>query len=257
MDTRKYPSNEYIVDTARFGVSSKHLTLTHASVTKGDYDGHPFRGNQWSDSSGSSRDGAGNDVEHIDGELMSSETLAALVDKSTKLLKKVKGPAGSRDDHRRVEMADALVAWKSIHTQIAKYLRGENENPTYKHNVDGLIDRFETAAVPLQYDTKLFRGLGWRKGGLEIKVGQILSDKSFQSTTNSDVIANYYTKEALMIINAPKGTRVLPAGDILQQLILDRNTKFLVTNIKDNTPARLAGNLISPADEITVQIVGD
>lgn len=199
---------------------------------------------------------SGSGIALIDGELMSSETLASLVDKSMKLLRRVKGSAGTRDDTRRIRMADALVAWKSIHTQIAKYLRGENENPAYKHNVDGLIDRFETASVPLLNDTKLFRGLGWREGGLEIKVGQILSDKSFQSTTNSDVIANFYTKEALMIINAPKGTRVLPAGDDLQQLILDRNTKFLVTNIKDNTVAREAGNLISPADEITVQIVG-
>lgn len=47
------------VNVARFAIRGSDLIApTREALLKGDYDGHPFRGNQWSDASGASRGGA-------------------------------------------------------------------------------------------------------------------------------------------------------------------------------------------------------
>lgn len=48
------------VNVARFAIRGSDLIApTREALLKGDYDGHPFRGNQWMDSAGVSRGGAG------------------------------------------------------------------------------------------------------------------------------------------------------------------------------------------------------
>lgn len=217
-----------------------------ARVVKGDFIGHPFRGNQWSESGGISDNEkvpSKATIKLLTGKKMTDKTLATLGNKSLRLVKK-QGPRIQED------MQDGMFAWRSSdQLEMARHMRGKKDGDGFvKRAVAGLTKRFDKASIPLPADSILYRGVDFPKG-TKLVIGQTFTDRSFQASTIDRSIAKGYAVDAMLVIHAPKGTRVLPGGWELRQLIIDRNTKLVVTGI---TSRRTGGPV-----EISAQIVGD
>lgn len=132
-----------------------------------------------------------------------------------------------------------------VYAKINQELRDGKVSPSNQKIVDAL-DR-SIAANPSKIDAVVYRGISQRAGQAplpEMKVGQIFSDKSFTSTSSDWTTAADFQRlnkieHRILQIRIPKGTPALAIGSDLKdgpterEVILPRNLKYVVTDIKE------------------------
>jgi len=212
-------------------------------LIKGDFVGHPFRGNQWVDASGSGR-GAGSAVaskpriKRIVGKPMSNATSRELL-------------ATSRSSWSNKDWAttSGYIIDPKVYVGVNSSLRGTDTSPESKANADAMVSAFTRNAVALPDDTVLYRGMRLLTK-LSLKVGETFTAKGFQSTsTERDIAEGFASRQqysepraeygrplparmgVLLKMNVAKGTRVLPLTEDEYELVLPPNTTFVVTHV--------------------------
>ena len=228
-----------------------------AGVAKGDFKGHPFRGNQWGDEQGNFEFKTGSKktkIKVVNGTKLSLKAVSTMAEQAEKPL--------SVGRINFESMHTAVDAWTGRgQTDINNLIRGVRIGAEYKADAELYVKffrkAFAKASVPLKADTVLFRGLDAVPKGFVFKVGQTFADKGFQSTTVDFKVAERYAGKKMIYIHAAKGTKVLAVGDSnvmnydsgntkrtnIGQLVLNEKTKFVVTLVEGN--------------DVHVQIVGD
>lgn len=208
-----------------------------ADLSKGDYVGHPFRGNQWTDSSGSGRGVASSATavaEHQYGGMFRAEisddyTWSVDEQGMVDFLSRQHGGKPFDEAHASAlidyqsemwyeDINNALRAGLADDVGVDEYLAGLKPTDATRIRSDiKLIDEsFETAS--LDEDTIVFRGLddqeGWYRNAV---VGDIISDAAYQSTTLNPIVATMFAEgiggqtmarsqqPVLMRIRVPKG----------------------------------------------------
>lgn len=131
------------------------------------------------------------------------------------------------------------------HDQINSYLRGTGgwtgqALADSKNYVKALDSAFENPHVykTMTEDKTVYRGIAdervWRSFS-RLKVGSVVGDKAFLSTSFKDSIAEKatdYDKSIMLAIRVPKGTRYLSGRNDEREAILNRGLKLKITGIQ-------------------------
>ena len=233
----------------------KRWATLASDVTKGDFMGHPFRGNQWSDASGATTGGSNGSSADTNNKVAGS-----------------KPPALDRDYTKEVQRGhDAMVAEAKVATEEVEGLHGA-EGALYQYQSDGYktinataramdagerrtvnaqskrdVEALDEAIAAVSMDAlsiaadyegepiDVFRGVT----NIEtIKLGDTLTNDGFTSTTLDPLMAMMFSKSAggvfgmpkkslpvLRIMGAKKG---LPIQGEEREILLQRNLKLKV-----------------------------
>lgn len=130
-----------------------------ADVAKGDFKGHPFRGNQWGDEQGNFEFKTGSKktkIKVVNGTKLSLKAVSTMAEQAEKPL--------SVGRINFESMHTAVDAWKGRgQTDMNNLIRGVRIGAEYKADAELYVKFFRKAfvkaSVPLKADTVLFRGL--------------------------------------------------------------------------------------------------
>lgn len=226
------------------------LGLEYWELSKGDYPGHPFRGNQWTRGTGGGRRSASDLRGKVGGGGSAKESAEELSIDEHKLLveqqdKSAEGITGDEENALGQYFGDNYMG-------INRILR-EGPKPDSRYD-DYMVEyakhmetAFEKSSVPLPKSTVLYRGFSvFEDDGIDFSVGSVLTDKGYTSSSSSSLVAESYAgvfkpkpsavkaEKVVLKIIAPKGTKVmLPtkktggySGE--QEILLDKGVKFKV-----------------------------
>lgn len=123
LEIRKQISAEGLEGASNTARTQVAIAMLKAQVVKGDYDGHPFRGNQWSDSSGASQGGGASAV--ISGVLNQKGSAKLMLTKRPKAIR-----VESIDEAIKLMKAGKVVelsSEKKVNTLLKELNRLANE----------------------------------------------------------------------------------------------------------------------------------
>jgi hypothetical protein len=224
-------------------------------VTKGDFVGHPFRGNQWSDASGASTGGASESGADIDNKVAGSAPPApdrdyirelqrghdAMVSEAMVATEEVEGLHGA-DGALYQYQSDG---YKTINATARAMDAGERRtvNAQTKRDVEALDEAIasvsmEALSIAADYEGEpidVFRGMT----NIEtIKLGDTLTNEGYTSTTLDPLMAMMFSKSAGGVFGMPKKPlpvlRIMGAKNGLpiqgeeREILLQRNLKLKV-----------------------------
>lgn len=232
---------------------------TDVTVFKGDYVGHPFRGNQWSDSGGASTGGAGGET-HTSEKTRSyangvTETEYRRLAESTDYINDLSNYFDEESPISNIELTALRSYINYGGADINNSLRGRNQQTTMTFHrptgkvvvpmttmIAGMDQAFREYSVELPADTILYRGVGGDSRDetfADMKVGDEFVDKGFISTSGDEKIAKRFAKResgmhgsTVIKIRAPKGLRAIfpdpfyTGGET--EILLARGTRFRV-----------------------------
>lgn len=229
------------------------------ALTKGDYPGHPFRGNQWTKGRGSAPQQESsvrsfpNEIEAYWG---SSDLQANYTDEQRKTHDYYKqygygfindSLRGVKYEESDAEHRDYLgVPKRPSQEQLAKHIEGMDKNFEYSavacdktmtlHR--GMVDYDATktgsrGAFESRYATSEDLQGSWVS---QLKVGQVITDNGFASTSISKETATGFSSSdsfvgVMFVIKAKKGTRVMAGAENESELILNRGTQMKVKKV--------------------------
>lgn len=211
--------------------SEEHwVVVSSKDVEKGESAGHPFRGNQWT--KGRSNTSEKSQVERTASDLTEARWKSYDVQKQNL----TDGEKRALEDYTRIS-----------HQNINAYLRGklDKESLSYdkaKSDVKYMDSVFEKSSVATETAGTVYRGViteskkvsdSWES---KLKVGSIVTDKGFVSTSESVETAHSFSRNDYFVgvlyeIKIPAKTKILGGSESESEVILNRGTQMKVTNV--------------------------
>lgn len=162
------------------------------------------------------------------------------------------------DESRTLSAAEALHGYTTTdYAPVNKMLRRGEETPQSRR-LDSAFDRF---SVRLTAPITVERGMtGVALDQSEFRVGAVVSDKAFISTSYKGWVAEGFAKSTtarqpdqyVIRITVPAGQRVLAGDPGEKELILERNTSMRIKSIVSSKPRKDSG---SRFHEIEAEVV--
>lgn len=140
----------------------------------------------------------------------------------------------SNEDKYNRELANGWSSYvNGNHDDINGYLRGDSED--YDEDVARMFQVFNLMGQSLPKAATLYRGVtGSKAFGVssleELKPGTVYRDGGYSSTSTKRVEATKFGS-TMIVVHAPKGTRVLPGNPHENELIINKGTRFRVTHV--------------------------
>lgn len=212
-------------------------------LLKGDFVGHPFRGNQWT----GGRSGS-----------VPKKSEAALDEHDAFTLSRQKIDSLPKNLSDAVDDYTANGYWEmNEHLRNPQKFRNEawgDKAKTLDDQVDTLDKAFAKGSVECVRDMIVYRGmrLPTKKNQVlnswlgRLKVGDVMEDQAFLSTTHNKkdterFASDLYLASIVFTIKIPKGKKVLAGNESESELILNRGTKMRITKITQDTSEQLGG----------------
>lgn len=153
----------------------------------------------------------------------------------------------ARDEHGRWTSGNAFVAWGSRGHELKPKLRAEENLSDHDQKwVDAMDEHLKSSA---KYEKEVHRGIRMSPADVKnLKVGGLISDKSFQSTSKNIKTATNYAQPRILddqptkpvVVTIAKGHSGVDVAHLVgdtaskteQEVLLPRHTNLEITSIK-------------------------
>lgn len=200
-------------------------------LEKGDFQGHPFRGNQWTRGTATASSAiVASSAE--DAYAKSVELQKSLPKEEADALEGyTSGDYVRINDHLRDYDRPSSLMWDKMFPKMSV--------DEIESKVEALDKTFEKTSVACSEPVEVFRGMALAKGSWasKLQAGDVIEDRGLVSTSHSKKQAQSFSspspsdEQIIFTIKLPKGTKMMAGDGAESELILKRGTKMRVSKV--------------------------